>query len=235
MTIRSRNFVIASVVAAAVTAGAVFWTLHSIGNDPRYAHVATIEKSATFRNANLLAEAERMPVAQSYLTHHFEYQHNASVCGPTSAADLLRSIGHPESQTDVIAHGAIRTVFGYVIPGLTLDQEASLLRGVTGAPVTLLRDLDLSTFRKYLVDANDPARRFIVNFHRGPMFGRGGGHFSPILAYLPDRDLVLLGDVNQSYGIYLVSSQRLYDAMNTVDSITGKKRGLLMVSLQKAS
>lgn len=176
-----------------------------------------------------------MPVAQTYLTHHFEYQHNASVCGPTSAADLLRSIGHPESQTDVIAHGGIRTVFGYVIPGLTLDQEASLLHGATGAPVTLLRNLDLPTFRKYLADANDPARRFIVNFHRGPMFGRGGGHFSPILAYLPGRDLVLLGDVNQSYGIYLVSSRRLYDAMNTVNSVTAKKRGLLMVSVQKAS
>jgi Phytochelatin synthase len=235
MTNRSRNIVLASVMALVAIVGGAFWTLRALSNDPRYAHVATIEKTSTFRNVSLLAEAERMPVAESYLAHHFEYQQNASVCGPTSAADLMRSIGHPESQTDVIAQGGIKTVFGYVIPGLTLDQEASLLRGATGAPVTLLRGLDLPTFRKYLASANDPARRFIVNFHRGPMFGRGGGHFSPILAYLPDRDLVLVGDVNENYGIYLVSSQRLFDAMNTVDSVTGKKRGLLMVTVQKAS
>ena len=73
--------------------------------------------------------------------------------------------------------------------------------------------------------------RFVVNFHRGPMFGRGHGHFSPILAYLAGRDLVLVGDVNHDYGLYLVSASRLFDAMNTIDSVTGKKRGLLMVTL----
>jgi len=142
MTIRSRNFVIASVVAAAVIAGAAFWTLHTLGNDPRYAHVATIEKSATFRNANLLAEAERMPVAQSYLTHHFEYQHNASVCGPTSAADLLRSIGHPESQTDVIAHGAISGDTLLIEPAtetVTLVDFRNALSNASGEPQTSRR------------------------------------------------------------------------------------------------
>jgi hypothetical protein len=172
-----------------------------------------------------------MPVAASYLAHPFEYQHNGSVCGPTSVADLLHSIGRPESQTEVIAGGGVRTILGYIVPGLTLDQEAALLHQETGAPVTLLRDLDLPAFRAYLARANDPALRFIVNFHRGPMFGRGGGHFSPILAYLRDRDLVLVGDVNHDYGIYLVSSQRLFDAVNTIDTVTGKKRGLLMVAL----
>ena len=107
-----------------------------------------------------------------------------------------------------------------------------MLRKTTGDPVTLLRDLDLATFRSDLARANDPKLRFVVNFHRGPMFGRGHGHFSPILAYLADRDLVLVGDVNHDYGIYLVSTARLFDAMNTIDDVTGKKRGLLMVTLR---
>jgi hypothetical protein len=220
----------AALSAVVLVAAAALWMHAGVGGD--YAQVATIERRSEFRNASLIAEAERMPVAASYLSHHFEYQRNGSVCGPTSVADLLHSIGRSEGQSEVIAGGGVHTILGYIIPGLTLGQEASLLRRETGAPVTLLRDLDLPTFRAYLARANDPGLRFIVNFHRGPMFGRGGGHFSPILAYLGRRDLVLVGDVNHDYGIYLVSSQRLFDAMNMTDSVTGKKRGLLMVALR---
>ena len=209
----------------------VAWSMGMFSLSP-YAHVATIERTPTFRDATLLAKAEHTPVAKDYLSHSFEYQHNPSVCGPTSAADLLHSLGRSDSQTDVMARGGITSVFGYVIPGLTLDQEAALLRRTTGDPVTLMRDLDLARFRALLARANDSSLRFIVNFHRGPMFGRGHGHFSPILAYLGDRDLVLVGDVNRDYGIYLVASGRLFDAMSTVDEVTGKKRGLLMVAVR---
>jgi hypothetical protein len=228
-----RIAILAGISAVVVTAGAALQVLGAFGSDSSYAHVATIERTITFRDAALLAEAERLPVARSYLSH-FEYQHNGSVCGPTSAADLLHSIGHDQSQEQVMTEAGVRSVFGYVIPGLTLDQEEALLGKATGEPVTLFRDLDLKAFRSYLARSNDPALRFIVNFHREPMFGRGEGHFSPILGYLQRRDLVLVGDVNRSYGIYLVSSQRLFDAMNTIDSITGKKRGLLMVTVKSS-
>jgi hypothetical protein len=223
--VKSRWWV-AAFFSAVIAAGAAHWLL---GGGPDYSHVATIEHTAEFRNPALLARAEQLPVAEAYLSRPFEYQHNASVCGPTSAADLLHSLGRARNQTQVIADGGVGTVLGYVIPGLTLDQEATLLRKETGAPVTLLRNLDLSGFRALLPRVNDRGWRVIVNFHRGPMFGRGHGHFSPLLAYLPDRDLVLVGDVNSAYGIYLVSSKRLFDAMDTIDSMTGKKRGLLVV------
>ena len=216
-------------LVAVVVAGA--WEIGAFSPSP-YAHVATIERTSVFRDAALLAEAERMPVARSYLSRSFEYQHNPSVCGPTSAADVLHSMGRGDSQTEVMTRAGVTTIFGYVIPGLTLDQEASVLRKTTGDPVVLLRDLDLAAFRKLLARANDPTLRFVVNFHRGPMFGRGHGHFSPILAYLADRDLVLVGDVNHDYEIYLVGTARLFAAMNTIDDVTGKKRGLLMVTLR---
>jgi hypothetical protein len=221
--------VVAAFCTAVIVAGA--WQFGVFSPSP-YAHVASIERTPVFRNAALLAQAERMPVARAYLGHAFEYQHNPSVCGPTSAADVLHSLGRRDSQTDVMTRAGVASVFGYVIPGLTLDQEASVLRKTIGAPVKLARDLDFATFRTLLARANDPKLRFVVNFHRGPMFGRGHGHFSPILAYLPDRDLVLVGDVNHDYGIYLVDTHRLFDAMNTVDDVTGKKRGLLMVTLR---
>ena len=68
-----------------------------------------------------------------------------------------------------------------------------------------------------------------VNFHRGPLFGIGHGHFSPILGYLADEDLVFVGEVNHDYMPFVVSSARLFDAMNTVDSASGLKRGLLVI------
>ena len=221
------SIAVVAALCAVVAAGA--W---QFGAPSPYAHVASIERTPVFRDPALLAQAERMPVARAYLGHAFEYQHNPSVCGPTSAADVLHSMGRADSQTEVMTRAGVGSVFGYVIPGLTLDQEASVLRKTTGAPVTLYRNLDLATFRRLLARANDPTLRFVVNFHRGPMFGRGHGHFSPILAWLPTRDLVLVGDVNRAYGIYLVSTRRLFDAMNTIDDVTGKTRGLLMVTLR---
>lgn len=80
-----------------------------------------------------------------------------------------------------------------------------------------------------LILVNDPGRRYIVNFHRGPLFGRGGGHFSPIAGYLPERDRVLVLDVNRNFKPWLVPSERLYAAMDTVDAATGERRGLLLL------
>jgi len=79
-------------------------------------------------------------------------------------------------------------------------------------------------------DVNDPHLRFVVNFHRGPLFGRGHGHFSPLLGYVADRDLVLVGDVNPAYRPFLVSTERLWRATDTIDDATGKKRGLAVLT-----
>ena len=60
-------------------------------------------------------------------------------------------------------------------------------------------------------------------------FCSGGGHHSPIGAVVEDRVFVL--DVNKSYGPWLVPIEKLFEAMDTVDSSSGKKRGLLRIEL----
>ncbi|MFL5415667.1 MAG: phytochelatin synthase family protein [Myxococcales bacterium] len=77
-----------------------------------------------------------------------------------------------------------------------------LARKKTGRRVTVLRDLDMEGFRQELTHANDPGRRYTVNFTRGPLFGRGGGHHSPIGA-LAEDDLVLVLDVNANFRPWL--------------------------------
>ncbi len=199
-----------------------------------YASVASIEGGADYRNRALMAAAWRLPVAATYAAKPFEYQKNPSFCGPASIANLLRSAGIDMSQVKVIDGTGYDPWFDILIGGLTLDELAVLLRLRSGQPVARFRDMTLAQFRAHLARANDPAMRYIVNFHRGPLFGRGHGHFSPILGYLAARDLVLVGDVNRDYRPFLVSGERLWRGQDTIDSATGKKRGLLAVRLPSA-
>jgi hypothetical protein len=194
-----------------------------------YAAVESIELRADFRDPALLAAAWGLPVAAVYRSKPFEYQTNPSFCGPASAANLLRSIGIDLSQDEVIDATKYEPWFGVLLGGMTLDEFADLVQLRSGRPVTIIRQATLPEFRTHLLRANDPERRYVVNFHRGPLFGRGHGHFSPLLGYDAERDLVLVGDVNREYRPFLVSSERLWEATNTLDSATGKLRGLLVV------
>lgn len=195
-----------------------------------YANVPSIENNPVYQNPALLRSAWSLPVASSYRQQPFEYQRNQSVCGPTSVADVLHSLGDASSQERVLAGSPKRTWFGYLLGGLTLDELRDLLARRTDRPVQILRGLSLAQFRAEMRLVNDPHDRIIANFHRGPLFGRGHGHFSPLLAYLPDRDLVLVGDVNAAYRPFLVSTPRLWRAVNTVDPDSGKQRGLAVLT-----
>jgi hypothetical protein len=192
------------------------------------ARVISIKETRDFQEPMLLKKAWTLPVASAYQAD-IEFQQNGSVCGPTSLADVLHSLGQPGNQDSILQGSGFSTVMGYLPEGLSLDQLADLARQKLHRKVTVLRDLDLAAFREQLSRANDPARRYVINFSRGPLFGTGGGHHSPIAGYLNQEDLVLVLDVNKKYGPWLVKPDRLYDAMNTVDTTTQKKRGLLLI------
>lgn len=198
-----------------------------------YAGVESIERTSAYHDADLLARAWALPVANAYRKGGFDYQRNQSFCGPASAVNVQRSLGRAQTQDDVLEGTGISTIFGFTYYGLTLDEEADLLRKKTGLAVRVLRNIGLAAFRLEMAHANDPSRRYVVNFNRGPLFGHGHGHHSPILGYLAEQDLVFVGDVNRDFGgPWLVKSARLYEAMDTTDGTSGKKRGLIVMEVR---
>lgn len=181
------------------------------------------------RDPALLSAAFAQPVAARY-GRALDLQTNGSVCGPASLRNVFRSLGEPVGDEAAVLEGSGKCrLFGVCIFGLTLDELAAVAKLRTERSVSVLRDLTKDAFREHLRRSNDPAVRYVVNFHRKPIFGAGGGHHSPIGGYLPAQDLVLVLDVNGDFGPWLVEADRLYAALDTVDGSSGKKRGLLRV------
>jgi hypothetical protein len=199
------------------------------GDGHDYSHAISIKTLAAYQDPALMDKAWALPVAALYHKEGVDYQRNGSFCGPTSAVNVMRSLGQSANQGTILDDTGIKTTFGMVFGGLTLDEEAGVIEKKTGKKVTKLRDLTVEQLREELTHANDPSRRYIVNFHRGPLFGTGGGHHSPIAGYLAQEDLVLVLDVNEKYKPWLVPTARLQEAIDTVDKQSGQKRGLLRI------
>jgi hypothetical protein len=226
---RTRNIILGTALAALLLGGsAVILPIFISASHADYARVVSIKQTRDYQDPALLKKAWALPVAAAYQAD-IDYQQNGSVCGPTSLVNVLHSLKQPGNQESILQGSGFSTVMGYLPEGLTLDQLADIARQKLHREVTVLRDLDLAAFREQLSRTNDPARRYVINFSRGPLFGTGGGHHSPIAAYLSEEDLVLVLDVNKKYGPWLVKSDRLYEAMNTVDATARKKRGLLLI------
>jgi hypothetical protein len=182
--------------------------------------------SSVTRTPELVERAWRLPVAATF-NRQLSWQSNGSRCGPAAVANAYRSLGEAASTEGKVLAGTGRCWTGVCIMGLTLDELADVARANTRRKITLLRDLSEEQFREHLRRANDPGRRYIVNFSRERIFGAGVGHHSPIGGYLENEDLVFILDVNSDFQPWLVEHTRLFAAVNTFDG--DKKRGLLLI------
>lgn len=176
---------------------------------------------AVVRDEGLLAEAWRLPSAQRY--QPLLSQSVTSICGPTSAGNVLKSMGADRGRNPFSRFG---------LRAMSLDQlareSAELVPSSWRVDVVRLRDVD--HLRDELRKANDERFRYIANFSRRPLFGHGGGHHSPLGGYLERDDLAFVLDVNASYGPWLVEAEKLFDALDTTDRGDGQSRGLVRFS-----
>lgn len=189
----------------------------------------TIRSAPAFQDPVMLERAWALPVARLF-PRPLITQSNPSACGPTSIANVLHSTGSTTSSSEVASHGT-GCLAGFCFGGVTLAELGALTLASTGEwKVSELRPETVEAFREELRHANEPERRLIINFTRLPLFGKGGGHHSPIGGYLEAEDLVFVLDVNERFRPWLVSSARLFEAMDTVDSSSRQKRGLLRLT-----
>ena len=184
-----------------------------------------IRASVTRADA-MIESAWRLPAAATF-NRQVTFQSNASLCGPVSVANVLRSLGEAATSEAAVLAGTGRCLTGYCIMGLTLDELSEIARVKTRRTVTVLRDLTPAEFQGHLKRANKSGRRYIVNFRRKEIFGAGAGHHSPIGGYLEAEDMVFVLDVNGDYQPWLVERSRLFAAMDTLDG--DRKRGMLLI------
>jgi hypothetical protein len=210
----------AAVVSVALALGAVGVVVSRTKVNPE-----AIESSVIHAD-NAVERAWKLPVAASF-RHEVSWQSNVSLCGPSSLANVFRSLGEDATSEKSVLAGTGLCWTGFCIMGLTLDELAGLARAKTARRVTVLRDMSAEGFRAHLKNSNDSAHRYVINFDRKMIFGAGGGHHSPIGGYLENDDLVFVLDVNRDYRPWLVGRTRLFDAMNTWDG--DKKRGMLLI------
>jgi hypothetical protein len=229
MTTRTRRVLLSIAIVVVLLGGAATVVPRFLwGDHVDYSHVASIKATHEYQDPALLARAWALPVAALY-RRNIDFQNNGSFCGPTSVVNVMHSLDLGGNQSTVLEGTGTSTVLGILPGGITIDALGEVARKRLTRNVTVLRDLDLATFHEHLLRTNDPSRRYVINFTRGPLFGTGGGHHSPIAGYLSEEDLVFVLDVNRKYGPWLVKSGRLFEAMNTLDPGTSQKRGLLLI------
>jgi hypothetical protein len=215
-----RSLAFSVVAAIGLLAGAAFLFVA-----PTRVSQDAIQSSVT-RTPELIDSAWKLPVAATFNTD-VTWQSNGSRCGPASVANALRSLGEEETTEAEVLDGTGMCWTGFCIIGLTLDELADVARTKTRRKVSVLRNLTADEFHEHMRHANDPGRRYIINFTREKIFGAGSGHHSPIGGYLEAEDLVFVLDVNEDDTPWLIERERLFSAMDTLDG--DEKRGLLLI------
>lgn len=188
------------------------------------------------------ARADYFPLAQEFIT-----QDNLAFCGVASSVMVLNSLGIPApaaagygsyhfwTQTNIWDDPSTKHALDpeqVKRQGMSLDDLADLLRS-KGLSVELIygAKLSLHDFRQLLIkNLNNRNDRLLINYDRVLVGQKGGGHISPLGAYHPGSDRVLIMDVARyRYPAVWVRSKDLWQAMGSTDSTSKLSRGLLIV------
>lgn len=191
------------------------------------------------------------------LIPYYVPQHNDKACGVASSIIVLNALFAPERNTaagknlDVEEllklNSTFKKISGPAGKGIALDPLADaftkIFEKAPGGPFSATVErfdgkntkAEMKRLEKFLAANEKNPNDFIVaNFLQGVLTGdKEGmvGHLSPIGAYDARKKRVLILDVDRKYyQPYWVSVEKFFDAINTTDPGTSKKRGLILVS-----
>ncbi|KAG0151888.1 hypothetical protein CROQUDRAFT_650460 [Cronartium quercuum f. sp. fusiforme G11] len=181
-------------------------------------------------------------------------QHEPSFCGLASLCTVLNALKvdprrvwkYPWRWYEQDMLDCCRPLEAVQRVGITLSEFNCLARcnGLavrTASPPPLTKSesefgksprLTLEEFRREIEAATTTSNSFmVVSFSRAALGQTGSGHFSPIAAYAPSQDRVLVLDVARfKYPSYWVTVEELYEAMRPIDPATGLARGFSVLS-----
>jgi len=181
------------------------------------------------------------------LSIQFVTQKNQAYCGVASSIIVLNSLSisapvAPEyapyrffTQDNFFNEQTQQVIATEIVArqGMTLEQLGKLLEShAVKAEVYHGGDVTLEEFRR-LVSKNlqESGNFVIVNYLRKAIGQETGGHISPVAAYSKETDRFLILDVSRyKYPPVWVKASELWQAMVTVDSVSGKTRGFVLVS-----
>jgi hypothetical protein len=182
------------------------------------------------------------------LSSQFITQKNQAYCGVASSVMVLNALAIPAPEAP--EYGSFRlftqenffnakaqqviTSDTVARQGMTLEQLGNLLETYpVKADVYHGGDVTLEEFRRLVIkNLQEPRNFVVVNYLRKAINQQTGGHISPLAAYNEQSDRFLILDVSRyKYPPVWVKAEELWQAMATVDPISGKTRGFVLVSL----
>lgn len=168
------------------------------------------------------------------LTEGFKTQIYRSYCGVASSVTVLNALDIRVNQRDFFSESAsqTRSLLRTFLTGMPLRDLSGLLEA-HGAEVETYygSQITLTEFRQILQqNLANPNDFVIVNYSRETVGQKPGGHISPIAAYDRAQDQALVLDVASfKYPPVWIPLGVLFDSINTIDSETGRSRGLVTV------
>ena len=203
------------------------------------AHLTSLESPA---GQEIFQESFSKGHARNFfpLITNFASQSDVSMCGPASLAMVLNALKldpmrvwrRPwrwwSDEMFACCDGSLQAMKS---SGVTLEFFDRIAKNQQGIAVETRIAGGMEEFREALrKSATEANVHVIVSFGREALGQTGIGHFSPVAAVHPEKDLVLVLDVARfKYPPYWVKIEELYGAMRGVDAETGKPRGYSVI------
>ncbi|MGH1395662.1 MAG: phytochelatin synthase family protein [Trichormus sp.] len=189
------------------------------------------------------AREDFFPLSMQFIT-----QNNQAYCGVASIVMVLNSLEIPAptapeyspyrvfTQENFFSNEKTKAVITpekVARQGMTLAELGQLIASYSvDVKVYHAANTSLDEFRTLAAkNLRQPGNFVIVNYLRKEINQERGGHISPLAAYNEQTDRFLIMDVSRyKYPPVWVKTAELWQAMNTVDTVSAKTRGFVLVS-----